>query len=162
MEFKNVKFVVFDFDGVFTNNSVYVSENGEETVQCNRSDGIGLARLKEVNVKFHIISTESNKVVSKRAKKINSPVTQNVKDKASVLKQICKKEGFSLHQTMFVGNDINDLPALKIVGYPVGVNDSYPELDSCLTFRTKKNGGMGAVREICDLIYFSKKKLNEY
>ena len=69
MEFKNVKFVVFDFDGVFTNNSVYVSENGEETVKCNRSDGIGLARLKEVNVKFHIISTESNKVVSKEQKK---------------------------------------------------------------------------------------------
>ena len=53
MEFKNVKFVVFDFDQYFTNNSVYVSENGEETVKCNRSDGIGLARLKEVNVKFH-------------------------------------------------------------------------------------------------------------
>ena len=161
MEFKNVKFVAFDFDGVFTNNSVFVSENGEETVQCNRSDGIGLARLQEVNVKFYIISTESNKVVSQRAKKIKSPVIQNVKDKALVLKQICKKEGFKLKETMFVGNDINDLPALKIVGYPVGVNDSYSEIDGFIKFRTKKKGGMGAVREICDLIYFSKKKSNE-
>ena len=161
MEFKNVKFVAFDFDGVFTNNSVFVSENGEETVQCNRSDGIGLARLQEVNVKFYIISTESNKVVSQRAKKIKSPVIQNVKDKALVLKQICKKEGFKLKETMFVGNDINDLPALKIVGYPVGVNDSYSEIDGFIKFRTKKKGGMGAVREICDLIYFSKNKSNE-
>ena len=134
MEFKNIKFVVFDFDGVFTNNSVFVSENGEETVQCNRSDGIGLARLKDVNVKFYIISTESNKVVTQRAKKIKSPVIQNVKDKALVLKQVCKKEGFSLKETMFVGNDINDLPALKIVGHPVGVNDSYSELDSFINF----------------------------
>ena len=84
-----------------------------------------MARLKDVNVKFYIISTESNKVVTQRAKKIKSPVIQNVKDKALVLKQVCKKEGFSLKETMFVGNDINDLPALKIVGHPVGVNDSY-------------------------------------
>ena len=161
MKFNNVKFVVFDFDGVFTNNSVFVSENGEETVQCSRSDGIGLERLNEVNVKFYIISTESNKVVSQRAKKIKSPVIQNIKDKSLALKQICEEEGFSLTETMFVGNDINDISALKIVGYPVGVNDSFNEIISYIKFKTKKNGGMGAVREICDLIYFSKKKAND-
>jgi len=153
MNFENLKLVIFDFDGVFTDNKVIVSQNGVESVSCNRSDGLGLSRLKEINIKSFIISTESNPVVSVRAKKLKIPVIQNVQNKDEAVSKLCKELDISLGNTMFVGNDINDIPALKIVGFPVAVFDAYEEILPYVNFKTNKNGGEGAVREICDLIY---------
>lgn len=153
MNFKNLKLVIFDFDGVFTDNKVIISQNGVESVSCNRSDGLGLSRLKKIDIKSFIISTESNTVVSVRAKKLKIPVIQNVQNKDEAVSKLCKELDISLENTMFVGNDINDIPALKIVGFPVAVFDAYEEILPYVNFKTNKNGGEGAVREICDLIY---------
>ena len=153
MNFENLKLVIFDFDGVFTDNKVIISQNGVESVSCNRSDGLGLSRLKKINIKSFIISTESNPVVSVRAKKLKIPVIQNVKNKDEAVTKLCKELDISHENTMFVGNDINDIPALKIVGFPVAVFDAYEEILPYVNFKTNKNGGEGAVREICDLIY---------
>ncbi len=158
MDFKKIKLVIFDFDGVFTDNSVFVSQDGVETVKCNRSDGLGISRLKSLNIPCYIISSESNIVVSKRAKKLKIPVFQNVKDKAMTLTSLCNKLKINLENTMFVGNDINDIPALKIVGFPVAVFDAYDEILSHIVYKTKKAGGDGAVREICDIIFNELKK----
>ena len=159
MDIKNVKLIIFDFDGVFTDNSVYISEEGKESVKCNRSDGLGLSRLRTLGIPNYIISTESNVVVSVRAKKLQIPVFQNVKNKDQSVKLLCKNLNIKLENTMFVGNDINDIPALKIVGFPVAVSDAYDEVFHHVIYKTKKNGGKGAVREICDLIY---KELKDY
>jgi 3-deoxy-D-manno-octulosonate 8-phosphate phosphatase (KDO 8-P phosphatase) len=153
MNLKKVKLVIFDFDGVFTDNSVYVSENGIESIKCNRSDGLGISRLRSIDIDTYIISTESNIVVSKRAKKLKIPVIQNVNDKSKAVKVLCKDLNINLKNTMFVGNDINDIPALKIVGFPIAVSDAYDEIHPYVIYKTQKNGGDGAVREICDLIY---------
>ena len=155
--FSKIKIVVFDFDGVFTNNKVIVNELGLEAVICNRSDGIGLSRLKSIGVKSFIISTEKNKVVLKRAEKLKIKCYNNIDDKSKILKNICNEENVNLKDVCFVGNDINDIPALEICGFPVGVKDSYDEIKPYIKFTTKNKGGEGAVREICDLIYFSKK-----
>lgn len=154
--FHEIELIAFDFDGVFTDNSVLVSETGEESVRCNRSDGLGLSRLKKMGIKLIIVSTEKNPVVSKRALKLDLPCRQNVEDKAKEIIEICNEFNVSPSKTMFVGNDINDIPAFLEVGCPVAVNDAYPEVLAYVKYRTQRNGGYGAVREICDLVYFSK------
>lgn len=155
---RNIRLIAFDFDGVFTDNSVYVNQDGIEEVRCYRSDGIGLSRLREMDVKLYIVSTESNPVVSRRAEKLKIQCMQSVENKADALREICKKLNIDLEQTMFVGNDINDISAFKIVGMPIGVSDCYPEIYPYIAYRTHRNGGLGAVREICDLVFNAKVK----
>lgn len=152
----SVKLIAFDFDGVFTDNCVNVSQEGVESVRCWRSDGIGLSRLGRYGVHFIIISTESNPVVAVRAEKLNLPYKQAVQDKALAILETCKELSVDSSETMFVGNDINDIPAFNVVGMPVAVADAYPETYPHVIYRTKKLGGYGAVREICDLIYNAK------
>jgi 3-deoxy-D-manno-octulosonate 8-phosphate phosphatase (KDO 8-P phosphatase) len=153
---RTISLIAFDFDGVFTDNSVYMNQDGIEEVRCCRSDGIGLSRLKEVDVKVFIVSTEINPVVSKRAEKLKVPCIQGIENKADAITEICKKLNIDPKQAMFVGNDINDIPAFTSVGIPVGVLDSYTEIYPYIVYRTQKAGGFGAVREICDLVYNAK------
>ena len=152
--------IAFDFDGVFTDNTVYVNQEGVESVRCWRSDGLGLARLKSVDVQAFIISTETNPVVTARAQKLKLPCMQGVEDKAVSILATCKELQIDPRQTMFVGNDINDIPAFKAIGIPVGVADAYPEIYPYILYRTQKPGGFGAVREICDLIYNARNVRN--
>jgi 3-deoxy-D-manno-octulosonate 8-phosphate phosphatase (KDO 8-P phosphatase) len=123
-----VKLIVFDFDGVFTDNTVYVSEQGTESVRCWRGDGLGLSRLQSVGVQACIISTELNPVVTMRARKLKLPCQQGVADKAAAVLATCERLHIAVAETMFVGNDINDIPALKLVGVPVAVADAYQEV----------------------------------
>lgn len=152
----SIRLVAFDFDGVFTDNSVYVDQNGVESVRCWRSDGLGLARLRSMGVEALIISTEVNRVVSARAHKLNVPCKQGVEDKAEALLSACAQMNISPRQAMFIGNDINDIPAFQCVGVSVGVEDCHPDIYPHISFRTEKPGGFGAVREICDLICNAK------
>lgn len=154
----SIRMVIFDFDGVFTDNTVSVSQDGVESVQCWRSDGLGLARLKEIGVKTFIISTEANRVVTVRAAKLKVDCKQNIEDKSVAILETCREVSILAKDTMFVGNDINDIPGFETVGFPVAVNDAYPEVDEHVLFRTQKSGGRGAVREVCDLIYFAKNR----
>lgn len=149
----SIRLVAFDFDGVFTDNSVYIDENGVESVRCWRSDGLGLTRLRSMGVEVLIISSEVNRVVSARAQKLNAPCKQGVEDKAEALLSACAQLNINPRQVMFIGNDINDIPAFQCVGVPVGVEDCHPDIYPHISFRTQKPGGFGAVREVCDLIY---------
>jgi 3-deoxy-D-manno-octulosonate 8-phosphate phosphatase (KDO 8-P phosphatase) len=153
VSFSDVRLIVFDFDGVFTDNAVYVDQNGIESVRCWRSDGLGLERIKSQGILAYIISTEENPVVLARAKKLDVPCMNGIKNKADAIQKLSHSLGIELSSTMFVGNDINDLPALKIVGYPVAVADAYPEVIPHIVYQTQKSGGRGAVREICDLLF---------
>ena len=150
-----VKLALFDFDGVFTNNLVYVSENGVEHVACCRSDGLGISRLNSIGIPTYVISTETNNVVRARCEKLKIPFVQNIKNKDFEVLKLCKDLKIDLANPLFIGNDINDIPALKIVGFPISVADSYPEIKEYTIFQTKAKGGKGAVREVCDLIYNS-------
>ncbi len=152
----SVRLIAFDFDGVFTDNTVYVTQDGVESVRCWRSDGLGLSRLQSIGVQAFIISTEANPVVSARAKKLKMPCKQGIEDKAATILETCRELGIASEQTMFVGNDINDISAFKSVGVPVAVADAYPEVYPHVIYRTEKPGGFGAVREVCDLIFHAK------
>ena len=158
---ENIRLIAFDFDGVFTDNMVYVFENGAEAVRCYRSDGIGLQKLKGMGIETIIISTEANPVVSARARKLKIDCVQNCQDKRAVLEEITEKKGISLKEIAFVGNDINDLACLKCVALPIVVMDAHPDVVSIARYQTRRPGGRGAVREICDLFERTLKKKDE-
>lgn len=153
----SVKLLALDFDGVLTDNTVSVNQEGVESVRCWRSDGLGIQRVRQVGIEVLIISTEVNPVVTIRAGKLKIPCKQAIEDKASAIKEICTEMGIDLQHVMFVGNDINDIPALALVGAPVAVADAYPETFEHVVYRTEKCGGKGAVREICDILYYAHK-----
>lgn len=149
----SIKLIAFDFDGVFTDNTVFVLENGYESVRCWRSDGLGLARVSSVGIETLIVSTEKNPVVSARAKKLNIQCIQGVDKKNEVLLKFCAERNIPLHEVAFVGNDINDISAFQVVGLPIAVSDSHPEALEHALYRTHAKGGRGAVREVCDLFF---------
>lgn len=149
---EDVKLVVFDFDGVMTDDRVWVDKDGVERVAANRGDGMGIELLLEAGFKSVIISTESNPVVATRAKKLGLPYFQGIGDKASTLRAYLESEHILGEETIYVGNDVNDLPCFPIVACAVAVADAHPavmqEADQVLT----RCGGRGAVREICDIL----------
>ena len=146
-----IRLVAFDFDGVFTDNMVYVFEDGSEAVRCCRGDGIGLQKLKQLGIETVIISTESNPVVSARARKLKIRCFQNCQDKGKALENLVREMGISLTEVAFVGNDINDLACLTSVGFPIVVQDAHPDVIPLAAYHTRNRGGHGAVREVCDL-----------
>ncbi len=146
-----IRLIAFDFDGVFTDNMVYVLQDGSEAVRCTRSDGLGLQKLERLGIESVIISTESNPVVSARAEKLNIRCIQNCGDKRAVLEAMVAERGLSLAEVAYVGNDINDLPCLDSVGLPIVVRDAHQDVVRHAVYRTTRPGGQGAVREVCDL-----------
>ena len=147
------EYLLLDFDGVLTTNSVLVNSDGEEFVVCSRSDGIGLSRIKSLGITPIVISTESNLVVSKRCEKLKIACYQAIDDKLLFAKNLEGQSVINLGKSLFIGNDINDISLLKAVALPVVVNDCWPELLDCQPiYRTQLSGGHGAVREVCDII----------
>lgn len=151
-----IDLAVFDFDGVFTDNTVYVSKKGDEYVRCFRGDGLGIKRLKSNGVKTYVLSTEVNPIIAIRCKKMDVEYRQGLDDKAKALKQLVKTLGVNMEATLYLGNDINDRTCLEIVGIPIIVADAFQELIPIAGYQTKKNGGLGAVREVCDWIVACK------
>jgi 3-deoxy-D-manno-octulosonate 8-phosphate phosphatase (KDO 8-P phosphatase) len=149
---KSIRFVVFDFDGVFTDNTVLVLQDGSEGVSCNRSDGLGVDMLKKMGLFIRVISTEKNPVVAARCRKLGINCIQGCNDKLFALKKEIKAQRISMQEVAYLGNDINDKDCLRSVGFPACVRDSHPELLKTGIFITKNNGGKGAVREFCDMI----------
>ena len=111
-----------------TDNKVIVSEDGVESVIVNRSDGMAIAMLKSKNYRQLIMTTEKNKVVKHRSKKLGIKAILGVDDKKEKLRQVCIKKKIDISKVMFVGNDLNDLEAMKIVGYPIAPSDAVQEV----------------------------------
>lgn len=157
-DLKKIEAVVFDFDGVFTDNRVFVFQDGYEAVVCSRADGLGINRLRHLGIKMLILSTEINPVVTQRAHKLNLPVIQSVDDKLVVLIEWAKEKKMLMEHIAFLGNDINDQTCLEKVGIPVVVADAMPEVKHLARLILKKAGGKGAVREFCDMLWQAKQK----
>jgi N-acylneuraminate cytidylyltransferase len=149
---RQIKGIAFDFDGVFTDNRVYVMQNGEEAVVCDRSDGMGIAMLRKAGIPMVVISTERNPVVSVRCKKLQLDVRQGVDDKLPALGEWARGQGLTVDQIAFVGNDINDVECLRGAGLGVVVADAYPVAVEAAGLQLSRNGGRGAVREFADQI----------
>jgi N-acylneuraminate cytidylyltransferase len=149
---EKVNLMVFDFDGVITDNRVWVDENGFERVAANRSDSLGIRYLREAGMDMLILSTEVNKVVAARAKKMGIPALHGINDKVTTLRNLLDERQIPAANVIYVGNDTNDLDCFRLVGYAVAVGDAQPEVKRAADLVLSQNGGRGAVREICDLI----------
>jgi YrbI family 3-deoxy-D-manno-octulosonate 8-phosphate phosphatase len=151
---QQVKLLVLDFDGVVTDNRVWTDEQGHEMVAASRSDSLIMGRLKKSGVEVVIISSEVNPVVAARAAKMGVEAIHGVglDHKAGVLQDLLETRKIDPAHVVYVGNDINDLPCFEIVGWAVAVADALPEVLRGADFVLTRNGGHGAVRELCDLI----------
>lgn len=144
--------VVTDFDGVHTDDSAWVDAAGTEHVRVSRSDGMGVALLRRAGVPMLILSTEQNAVVRARAEKLRVDVVHGVEDKASVLREWALESGVDLADIAYLGNDVNDLPAMALVGWPIAVADAHAEVLAAARVVLTRRGGDGAVRELADRI----------
>ena len=149
---KDIELIVYDFDGVMTNNKVFVDQFGNESVQVNRADGLGVSKIKDMGINQIIISTETNPVVQRRAEKLGIPCLQGVSDKAKELQSYCTGNNFNLENVIYVGNDSNDKEAMQVVGWPLCPSDAHESIKAISNHVLSKRGGDGVIRELMDLI----------
>ena len=143
---------VYDFDGVMTDNKVYIDQNGNEMVQVNRADGLGVVEIKKMEIEQIIMSTETNPVVSARAIKLDIPCLQGLDNKKDALLDYSKKNDIDLKNDSYVGNDINDKDAMAIAGFSFCPADAHETIKEISDHVLKRNGGDGVIREIFDII----------
>ena len=149
---RNTKALILDFDGVLTDNTVYVDKSGIESVKCNRSDGIGIKAMQDLGIKCIVLSSEPNEIVLKRCKKLGIEAYNNLSSKVDKLNEWLNIHNISLENTCYVGNDINDADIMRKVSISIAVADSHPDILNIANIVTSKDGGQGAVREVCDWI----------
>ena len=151
-EFGPIEAVVFDFDGVHTDDSVWLDQEGRETVRVSRSDGYGVRLLRASGIRLLILSMETNPVVAQRATKLQIEVIQGENDKGVALRSWLTANALDPARVAYLGNDVNDIPALEQVGWPVVVADAHPAARVLGRLILRSRGGEGAVRELADLI----------
>lgn len=145
-----IRILVLDFDGVMTDNSVITRQDGQESVVCSRSDGLGIGMVRDAGVEVVVISMEENPVVKARCDKLKIECTHGHKHKLPVLAALLERKGIHPRHAMYVGNDVNDIPCLGHVGLGVAVADAHEAVFRHARVVTKKPGGRGAVREVVD------------
>ncbi len=149
---RDIDLIVYDFDGVMTDNRVITFQDGTEAVVVNRSDGLGVDLFRSLGIPQLIISTETNPVVEVRATKLRIEVMASCADKKAALENYCKKNGHNLRRVLYVGNDLNDLEVMKVVGFPVAPADAHHEILKISCLVTEAKGGEGVVREVFDIV----------
>lgn len=147
----DIRLLVFDFDGVMTDNRVVVFEDGREGVLCSRGDGMGMDLLRASGLPVAVISKEGNPVVSARCRKLKIPCIQGIGDKLPVLSTMVADQGIELESVAYMGNDINDLECMEAVGLAIAPADAEDRILRIAHLVTVAPGGYGAVREVADL-----------
>ena len=148
---RRVDLLVLDFDGVLTDNRVWVLEDGREAVACHRGDGMGLSLLRQRGIPVLVLSTETNPVVSERCRKLGIECVQGLgQDKFFALRQLLAARAIELSHVVYMGNDVNDLECMEAAGCGVSVADAHPEVLRAADLVLSAQGGQGAVRELCD------------
>ena len=148
-----IKLVAFDVDGVLTDGSLTFDEMGHEYKTFNAKDGQGIVNLNNTGIITAIITARDSGTVEHRAKNLNiKELHQGVKNKLSVLECIMAKYGLSFDEIAYMGDDLPDIPVLEKVAIKACPNDAVDEVKVIANFVSSKNGGRGAVRELCDYI----------
>jgi len=148
-----VKAIVFDFDGVFTDDKVLIDENGKESVTCSRADGYGILLVRELlGIPLLVLSKEKNPVVTQRCKKMQVECVQGVDDKLAYLSVWLREHNIPPEKTIYLGNDVNDCGCLEYVGFGIVTADAHPKAKKSAKYILQNRGGHGAVRELCDSV----------
>jgi YrbI family 3-deoxy-D-manno-octulosonate 8-phosphate phosphatase len=144
--------IVFDFDGVMTDDRVVQDQTGNEAVVCSRSDGLGIEMLRHAGIAMIVLSRERNPVVAARCRKLGLVCKQEIDDKVQAIRAFAATVGSSVMGLVYLGNDVNDLECMRIVGLSVAVADAHPRLRLEADLVLSVAGGRGAVRELADII----------
>ena len=152
VEIKQVDALIFDFDGVLTDNRVILNQQGVESVVCNRADGLAFDALRRLGVPTYIISTETIPLALMRGEKLNVPVLHGIKNKTETLLKLVEDNNYSLDKILYVGNDLNDFYVMDICGIRVCPADSHGEIKAISDIVLKKNGGEGVAREVIEVV----------
>ncbi|HPN32222.1 MAG TPA: HAD hydrolase family protein [bacterium] len=148
----SISLLVYDFDGVMTDNRALVFSNGDEAVFVNRSDGMSVRMISQLGLNQLIITSELNNIVKSRAKKLKIKIYSGTENKKLTLCKIAKKLKIETSEILYIGNDINDLEAMKISGLPTCPSDAHPSIKKISKYIFKTKGGYGVIRELYDLI----------
>jgi YrbI family 3-deoxy-D-manno-octulosonate 8-phosphate phosphatase len=151
---EKIELVIFDFDGVVTDNRVWTDQDGREWVAASRSDSMRFGEMRAKGIELLILSSEPNPVVQARAKKIGVEAIHGIgmQDKGRVMREVLERKKIRAENVVYVGNDLNDLPCFEIAGWSVAVADAYPKVLQAADYVLSKPGGRGAVREMCEII----------
>ena len=155
---RDIQLIIYDFDGVMTNNKVIIDQDGKEMVEVSRADGLGVDEIKKFGIQQMILSTEKNLIVSARAKKLGIPCLQGIDDKQKALMHFCEKNKLDLRNVAYVGNDINDKEAMKISGITFCPSDAHKKIKLVTDYVLKTKGGYGVVRELMEILIKQKEK----
>lgn len=157
-----VKLAVFDVDGVLTDGTLLYAEDQRQIKTFHVHDGLGLKRLLEHGVEVAIITARMSHLVTERMAELGvAHVYQGQKDKLACLQQLCEALSTSLDQTCYTGDDLPDLRAMRAVGLSIAVNNAHPWVHEHARWHTRRDGGHGAVREVCDLVIAAHGKAGE-
>jgi 3-deoxy-D-manno-octulosonate 8-phosphate phosphatase (KDO 8-P phosphatase) len=150
---KNIRMLILDVDGVLTNGSIILDDQGVEYKTFHVRDGHGIKMLQAAGIKIVIITGRMSEVVNHRARELSiQDVYQGVSNKRIALDDIVEKSGIPYQAIACIGDDIVDIPLLQKVAFPIAVADATEETKAAATYITHAAGGRGAVREVCDLI----------
>lgn len=153
MDINKLDALIFDFDGVLTDNKVLVDQDGNESVLCNRADGLAFDVLRKLKIPTYILSTETNLVVTQRAKKLKTPVIQGISNKLDTISELCADKHYDIDKLFFTGNDLNDYFVMKACGYSACPFDSHPKIKQISSYVLCSEGGAGVVRELLERIF---------
>ena len=158
---KQIKLVVFDVDGVLTDGSLFVGDDGQEYKAFNARDGLGMKMLQRSGVEIGIITARSSQVVEHRMHNLGIKyVYQGQLEKLPAFEGLVGKLGLDFEQTAYVGDDVVDLPVLRRAGLAIAVQDAHPIAKQHAHWQTPHNGGRGAARDVCDLIMEAQNPLD--
>ncbi|MFH1185129.1 MAG: acylneuraminate cytidylyltransferase [Chloroflexota bacterium] len=152
---ERIDLIVTDFDGVITDNQVWTDEQGKEAVVASRSDSMHIRELRERGIDVVILSSEPNPVVKARAAKMGDVEAVHGIDnrgKGAALQELLSRKHVDAAHLAYIGNDLNDLPCFDVAGWSVAVADAYPQVLRRADYVLKRQGGHGALRELCDLV----------
>ena len=148
-----IKLVILDVDGVMTDGSIIIHDDGSETRIFDIKDGLGTVALQMLGVEVAIITSKKSGAVARRAEELRiKRFHEGVRKKVLVYEQMLEEMGITDEEVCYVGDDLNDLGMMKRVGLPVAVADAVPEIKAVARYVTKAPGGRGAVREVAELI----------
>lgn len=154
---REIRLFATDVDGVLTDAGMYYSESGDEWKKFNTRDGMGIKLLQKAGLITAIVTQERTRLVARRAEKLAIPeLHQGVFDKLSVIRDMAIRHGISLKHVAYIGDDVNDIEALKAVGLSAAPSDSLPQVLEIVDYVCRQKGGEGAVRELAEMILRSR------
>ena len=155
--FKKIKIVLTDVDGVLTDGGMYYSRDGDVMKKFHARDGMGISLLRKNDILTVIVTKEKTKMVKKWAKKMNAKLFDGVLNKEEILEKICTQYDVFPYEIAYIGDDVNDVNLLKLVGLGVVPKDGNQIAKKSSNYISKTIGGKGVFREVAELILLSKK-----